>query len=589
MRIPRTTTRLPGRRDVLRRGALLAALAAWIPLAGAGAQTTVALIDVTAAVGIDFRAAYGTAARPYVTDSGGAGGAWVDYDRDGRVDLALANGLAGPSDQPYAATRAALAGTPLPASRRADGTLPRNALYRNEGSSFTSVGERAGFADSAWANAIVAGDVDNDGFVDLVVTAIGPNVAYRNNGDGTFSRWTLGVEDARWSTGATFLDWDDDGDLDLYIANYVDFDASTTATLGDGVCNYLGIEVFCGPMGLAGSRDGLYENQGDHFTPWHEADVDPESTFGFAVLAFDCDARPGQEIYVANDSNINLLYRRNDDAVEDLSLFSGAGFSGAGREQAGMGIAAGDVDGDGDLDLLVSNFQQDYNTLYANLGDCVFEDVSTRVGLAADSYPYMAWSSLLLDLDGDADLDAFVANGHLYPQLGERGLEEFGQPNLLFLNQLRESGALAFQTAPASAGLAVAESSRAAAYADFDNDEDLDLLVTRIDGPPLLLRNDTSMRHPALRLTLVGRQGNRDAYGTQVRVVAGGVTQLRELRAGDGYLANNDTRLLLHLPGGRAASVEITWPGGDVTTLRDVAPGSLVVDQQRGVIAREES
>ncbi len=575
----------PGRVALRRAGLLVLAVGISSAIA---AQEAPSLVDATHTVGLAFRATYGNAERPYVTDSGGAGAAWVDYDRDGRADLALANGLAGPSGKPYEATLAALAGTPLAESLRSDGTLPRNELYRATGGGFAAVGERAGFADSAWASAIAAADIDNDGFIDLLVTTIGPNVAYRNNGDGTFSRWTLGVEDDRWGTGATFLDWDRDGDLDLYIANYVDFDGKSTGTLGDGVCNYLGIEVFCGPMGLTGARDVFYENRGgDGFAPWRGIDVDPERGFGFAVLGFDCDNQPGQEIYVANDSNMNLLYRRRNDTIEDLSLFSGAGFSGAGREQAGMGIAAGDVDGDGDFDLLVSNFQHDYNTFYENLGDCVFQDSSTEAGLAAGSFPYMAWSSLLIDIDGDTDLDAFVSNGHLYPQLADRGLEDFGQPNKLFLNQLRETGTIGFEEAAATAGMELVQSSRAAAYADFDGDADLDVLVTQIDAPPVLLRNEGVMRYPALQLTLVGRTSSRDAYGAIVRIVADGIEQRRELRHGDGYLSGNDTRLLVHLPGGTAELVEIRWPSGAVTTFSEVPASRVVVDELRGLIARE--
>jgi len=307
-----------GPRLALRCAAVLLALA------GMGSATATqeapSLVDATDDVGLAFRATYGSVDRPYVTDSGGAGATWVDYDRDGRVDLALANGLAGPSGSPYEATRAALAGSPLPESLRSDGTLPRNELYRAIGDRFVASGEVAGFADSAWANAIAAADIDNDGFVDLLMTAIGPNVTYRNNGDGTFSRWSVGLENDRWSTGAAFLDWDRDGDLDVYVANYVDFDGSNTATLGDGVCNYLGIEVFCGPMGLTGSRDTFYENRGgEGFVPWHGPEVDQDAGFGFAVLGFDCDNQPGQEIYVANDSNMNLLYRRVDGDIEDLS------------------------------------------------------------------------------------------------------------------------------------------------------------------------------------------------------------------------------------------------------------------------------
>jgi len=198
----------------------------------------------------------------------------------------------------------------------------------------------------------------------------------------------------------------------------------------------------------------------------------------------------------------------------------------------------------------------------------------------------MAWASLLIDIDGDADLDAFISNGHLYPQLADRGLEEFGQPNKLFLNQLRETGAVGFEEAAATEGMRLVQSSRAAAYADFDNDADLDVLVTQIDAPPVLLRNTGNMLHPALQLTLVGRTSSRDAYGAVIRIVAGGVEQRRESRHGDGYLSGNDARLLIHLPGGTADLVEITWPSGEVTTLSEVPAGRVVIDETRGLMAR---
>ena len=476
-----------------RRSATLV-VRAWAACLGLAIPAAVAaqvpFTDVTREVGVDFNVVYGTPERPYVTDSGGVGGAWLDFDNDGRLDLALGNGLAGPSDRPYEATAAAMAGDPMPGSFDGSGALPRASLFRNDGARFAAVGDRARFDLAAWANAIVAVDVDNDGWTDIYVTTIGANVLLRNNGDGTFSRWVTGAEDARWSTGAAFVDWDADGDLDLYVANYVDFDPSTTATLGDGVCNFLGIEVFCGPMGLAGSRDRFYENRDGRFEAWHESTVDTDATFGFAVIAVDCDGRPGQEIYVANDSNINLLYRAAAGGIEDLSLFSGAGFSGAGREQAGMGIGAADADGDGDTDLLVSNFQHDYNTFYENIGDCTFQDSSTRIGLAADSYEYMAWASFFLDADGDGDDDVVVVNGHLYPQLGDRGLQDYAQPGQLFLNQLRETGAPGFRISDDVGGLGTPRIGRGAAYGDFDNDADLDLLVVPIGGSPELLRND---------------------------------------------------------------------------------------------------
>ena len=543
-------------------------------------------VDATAESGIVVDYHYGSPERPWITDSSGSGAGWVDYDVDGWPDLLVLNGLPGPSDRPYEATAAGHAGTPLAESRKADGSVPTHAFFRNNRSGFDRV-TTAGLDESYWPSAVAVGDVDNDGFDDIYVTAIGANRLYRNNGDGSFDGWDIGADDPRWGAGAAFLDFDLDGDLDLYVANYVDFDPAATATLDDDVCVFLAIEVFCGPRGLAGDPDVLLENTGSAFRPWPGFDVDPESLYGFAVLATDCDGVPGDEIYVANDSQMNLLYRRQSDGLEDLSLFSGAGYSGGGQSQAGMGLTSADYDGDGDFDLLVTNFQHDYNTLYRNLGDCTFEDTTAQAGLAAASYPYMGWAPLLLDFDGDGDEDLFVANGHLYPQLEATGLEPFDQRNLLFRNSLRETGAARFDEVGAESGpgLQSVVSSRSAAAADADRDGDLDLVVTNISEPPVYLRNDTAMRSAVLRVRLVGRDSSRNAYGAVLRVTSGGFELSHELRHGDGFLGSNDTAMLVFLPGGSADTLEVHWPGGGITQLENVMPGQVVIDQRRGVIA----
>ncbi len=254
----------------------------------------------------------------------------------------------------------------------------------------------------------------------------------------------------------------------------------------------------------------------------------------------------------------------------------------------------------------VTNFQHDRNNLYRGLGECTFEDVAEQVGLGRPSIPYMGWGVLLLDIDGDADLDAFVANGHIYPQVDEAGadpgdrsalfderrdpgrLETYAQRNLLFLNRLRETGVSVFDETGHSSGpgLVLAAVSRGTSYADYDNDGDLDVLVTNLDSAPSLLVNSGAMAHPALRLSLVGRRSVRGAYGARVRVVSGEIDQVAELRHSDGYLGSNDPRLLFYLPGGRADRVEITWPGGASTDLEAIEPGWLVIDEARGVIAR---
>jgi len=546
------------------------------------------IVEATAGSGITFRHRYGSLEKFWPTEFGGSGGGWIDYDLDGRMDLILINALDDFADDPVGATTRSLAGSP-DASTAADDTLGHR-LYRNTGNGFTEL-RSTGIEERVWGDGVAVGDVDNDGFPDLYITAIGPNRLYRNNGDGTFSPWQAGVEDERWSTSAVLIDWNDDGFLDVYVVNYVTFDPVNTAKQGDGVCNYRGVDVFCGPEGLEGSSDALYINQRDGtFAPVEDTPIDPEKTYGFAIVASDCDGDLLPEVFVAADSTMNLLYSRVEDMIDDMSLFSGAGYSGAGREQAGMGTTAGDFDDDGDMDLYVTNFQSDYNTLYRNIGDCFFEDVSEPLGLGGTSLPFMGWAPQFVDIDGDTDLDLYVANGHIYPQLQDEGMEPYEQRNLLYLNLLRETGEARFVEVgeQVGGGMDLVHGSRAAITGDYDDDFDTDLLITNINGTPDLLRNDTPMPSPMLRISLIGRQGNRTAYGARVTVDSGGVRQTVELRGSEGYAGSNDPRLLLALPGGSADSVTIEWRGGATTKLTDVAPGWIVVDEQRGVIARRD-
>ncbi len=554
-------------------------LLASLPTSTAAQGQEVRFVRVPDNAGITFAHDYGGAEKAYISEFGGSGGAWLDYDRDGGLDLFLVNGLEGAGADPVAASIAGLAG------RYSSGG---HALYRRRQGGYGRVPDGGGAGDHVWGNGAAVADVDNDGFPDLLVTAIGPDRLYRNNGDGTFSAWPAGVQDEGWGASATFLDWDGDGWLDVYVAKYVDFDGANTHTVGDRYCMYQGVDVFCGPEGLDGARDVFFRNRADGtFEPWPSQRVDRESTYGLALVATDCngDARP--EIYVANDSTINLLYRRDDTGVlDEWGLFSGAGYSSEGLEQAGMGATAADFDADGHFDLLVSNFQNDNNALYRNLGDCSFEEVSQLLGLAASSLPYMGWAAQFFDPDGDADVDVFVANGHIYPQLDE--YEPYAQRNLLSLNRLRETGEARFEEIgqQAGPGMAIEATSRAALIGDYDNDADADVLVTNINGAPDLLRNDTEPQLAALQVRLVGREANRMGYGARLLVRSGDDVQVLQMSSGDGYLGSNDARLLIYLPSGRADELRVLWGVGKETVLTDVAPGQIVVDQERGVVAR---
>lgn len=518
--------------------------------------------------------------KSFITESTGSGAAFLDYDVDGVLDVVLVNGLAA-AEGPVNPVHPALA-----AGRNGEG----HRLYRGDGTGFRAAPAASGVRELAWGAAVTWGDVDNDGWPDLFIAAIGPDRLYRNNGDGTFAVWRGGVEDTGWGAAASFTDWDSDGILDLYVARYVDLAASSVTSRGEGRCFYAGVSAFCGPEGLAGQQDRLYRGLADAtFVDWTSDRIDRDAGFGLAVLAFDCDDDGAPEIYVANDSTMNLLYRRNDDGdLDEQALIAGAGYSADGREQAGMGVTSADFDGDGHLDLFVTNFQNDHNTLYRNLGGCVFQDETDLRDLAASSFPYMGWSALFLDVDGDADQDLFVANGHIHPAEGLQDREPYAQRNLMYRNELSETGSAVFAEVGGAAtdGLATIASSRGAVRGDYDNDGDTDLLITNIDATPTLLRNDSPTTYPALRLTLVGRTANRSARGASVLVTSADVQQRLEVRDSDGYAGANDGRLLVFLPSGVADRIDIRWPGGGVTVLEDVAPGDVLVDQLHGVLAR---
>jgi len=496
--------------------------------------------------------------KDHILESVGSGAAFVDYDGDGRLDVYLVNAWA-LDEEP---SRVRLKG--------------RNALYRNRGDgTFEDVTARAGVSDESWGCGVSAADYDNDGKVDLYVTNFGPNRLYRNRGDGTFEQVAekAGVADPGWGAGSAFFDADGDGDLDLYVANYIDTNMDEVLSARRTILWREKVKVLAGPFGLRGGRDRFYRNNGDGTfrDATDEAGMtDTAESYGLGVLASDLDDDGDVDVYVANDSNPNFLYRNNGDGTfTEVGSWSGAGLNGEGVAQAGMGVDAGDVDGDGLEDVFVTNFAQDTATLYHNEGGLLFNDVSGAQGLKAVTYEALKWGCSFLDVDHDADVDLVVVNGHIYPQVDQvpELHESYRQRPFFFRN---DKGRLTDVSKRAGPGMQRAVSARGLAVGDYDDDGDLDLLVTAIDSPPLLLRNDTPRKGHWLKLRLLNRHGS-PAVGARAVLKGAGKSQTRELRSGSTY--QSQSALELHFGLGAATAVEtleVRWPGGRKSFVRDL-------------------
>ena len=530
------------------------------------------LIDRAAAAGVTQVNTFGGPQKSYIVESTGNGVALLDFDGDGDLDLFLANG-----------------NTLEGAERGAPGAPSR--LYRNDGRwRFTDVSEAAGVLLRHWGTGAAAGDLDGDGDPDLLLSAIGRLRLLRNRGDGSFEPveevGPLGG-DGLWQSAALF-DYDRDGRLDIYAANYLTFDKAEVDAMR-GLCNWKGIPVFCGPRGVPGARHLLLRNAERGFEDvTARAGLDRADGKGLGVVAADFDADGWMDLYVANDSTLSFLYRnRGDGRFEDVSILSGAGYNSAGGAQSGMGADAGDVDGDLDLDLVKTNFQDDANNLYRNDGELAFTDVASAWGLAEPSYGVLGWAAKLADFDLDGRLDLFVANGHVYPGVDRLDSgERYAQRCQLFLNQGE-------RFVEASAGFDSAlppRSSRGAAAGDLDGDGDLDLVVVNMDAAPFVFETQAPDAHHRLVVELEGVRSNRDAVGARVVVTAGGRRQLREKSGGGSYLSSGDPRLFFGL--GTATTVdrlEITWPTGQREVIEKLpADRRIRIREGEGVVASTE-
>ena len=511
--------------------------------------------DVTAELGIEFRHVNGESGKKYFIEPIGSGVALFDYDNDGDLDLYFVNG----GDLPGMTSS-------IP---------PTNRFYRNEGGIFTDITNEASVGDTDYGLGCCVGDYNNDGFTDLYVTNYGPNVLYHNNGDGTFTdvTATAGVAGDQFSSGCAFVDVNADGYLDLYIVNYVQFDPETNPE-----CSRQGIPTYCTPEALPGVADVFYRNNGDGtFTDDSElAGVSTANGKGLGVVCGDVDNDGDVDIFVANDTTPNFLYRneRNDMRMMEDALFAGVALSEEGRAYSGMGANLGDFDNDGYLDIVITNFQDQTNSLYHNAQSGFFTEMSFAKGIGERSLPYLAWGVDFIDFNNDGWLDLFIANGHLDDNIAEIDpIGTYAQPNQLFLNDR----GIRFSENPDPA-IAQQKVSRGTAFGDIDNDGDVDIVVSNLKDLPTVLRNDSDNASQWLGVKLIGTHCNRDAIGTRVTVVSGGLTQMREVKSGSGYLSQNDLRL--HFGLGNAMSVDtltVRWLCGRVQTLQNVEANQILV------------
>ncbi len=521
-------------------------------------------VDVARQAGLTRVILSGRPNKAHVLDSAGTGVAWLDYDRDGHLDAYIVNGWK-------------LTGSNVEEKGR-------NALYRNRGDgTFEDATTKAGVGgEGRWGCGVAVADFDNDGWPDILITNFGPNILYRNRGDGTFENVAAraGIESPGWNTGAAFLDADADGDLDLYVASYIDCTLDEVLAARP-ILSWKGVDkVALGPFGLKGAPDHFFLSDGrGRFTDATESAglTDRALAYGLGVRAADFDRDGDLDIFVANDSNANYLYRNEGNATfTETGLWSGAAFDAHGAAQAGMGVTVGDADGDALLDIFVTNFSEDFATLRKGDGAGFFEDVSAPSGVGQATFKPLKWGTVFADLDNDGDQDLVVANGHIYPQVDRHpqfGLT-YAQRNLLLENDGR--GRFKDATSRAGSGFAALGLSRGLAAGDYDNDGDLDLLIAHLDAAPSLLRND-SERGSWLAVELSVPPGDDTAIGALVSVTAGGRTLVRDLASSDSYLSAHDPRLSFGL--GAADMVEridVRWPDGSHST-RDNLPANQLV------------
>lgn len=518
--------------------------------ASAKTQALPELVDITSSSGIKFEHLSSPEQR-YIVESMGGGVALIDYDRDGWPDIYFTNSQS---------VEMALAGKKA-----------RSALYHNNhDGTFTDVTDKAGVGYPCWAMGAAVGDYNNDGLPDLLVTCFGGVILYRNNGDGTFNDVTKAAglsKDSQWATGAAFGDYDGDGSVDLFVSHYVDFHLDDLPAFGSSkTCKYRGIDVQCGPRGLKGSPDNLYHNNGDGtFTDVSKAAGvdDPQHFFGLTAVWQDFNDDGRLDLFVANDSQPNYLYRNNGNGTfTDIAYDAGVAVSQDGAEQANMGIALGDYQHTGRMSLVISHFDNDYAALFRNDGGMNFTDASDASGIARSTRSYVGWGDAFFDFDNDGWPDLFLVNGHVYPQMDNGHIEiMYREPKLLFLNQ--RDGTFKDISKLAGPAIQIPQVSRGLAMGDLFNDGKIDMVVENLVGQPMVLQPKGGPANHWISFELEGVKSNRLALNARVRATAGDLVQMGEVLSGGSYLSQNDLRIHFGLGSHeRVDKVDVLWPDG---------------------------
>jgi hypothetical protein len=514
-------------------------------------KSSVQYIDVAREAGLSAPNIWGDPDhKRYIIEAKGSGLAFFDYDHDGWLDIYLTNGTQ--------------LGKEWPA-----GQAPTSHLYKNNrNGTFTDVTAKSGLARTGWQTGVCVGDYDNDGFDDLFCCFWGHNILFRNNGDGTFTDVTkkAGVynEEIRWGAGCTFLDYDRDGHLDLFVCNYIRLDpAKTPDPNGPAQCQWKGIPTMCGPRGLTGDTNVLYKNNGDGtFTDVSEKSgiLKPGPRYSITAVSYDFDYDGWPDIYVAVDSQPSILFRNNHDGTfTDQAVIAGVAYSDNGHEQAGMGVAVADYDCDGSLDIFKTNFADDTCNLYHNNGDGTFTDVTFASGVGINNQ-YVAWGCAFLDYDNDGWPDLMQINGHVYPEIGGHAVgQTYKNPRVVYRNM--GNGHFTDVSLQMGPGITEHFSSRGAAFGDYDNDGGIDALVLNLGDLPSLLHNVGGNAQNWIKLKLIGSACNRTAIGARVRVITGTHIQMDEVHSGGSVMSQSDLRL--HFGLGKIQTIdaiEVKWP-----------------------------